>query len=316
MDPHLVRAVEQAFSRRQRLLEVTNAMRLINGQGDGLPGITLDRFHRHFLIQTYSRRPAVDPSLLAETIQSHFPADFIILKNRTLPADQCAKLTKVHLAKTGSQTEVLEHGLRFSVDLNDAVNPGLFLDMRSNRLRVAQRAKGRKVLNTFAYTCAFGAYAYYLGACTVVNVDISRKYLDWGKKNYALNGLPVMAEKFVTADCAAYLRGAAKWKNTFDVIILDPPSFARHRGRAFIVKTQLPSLIAASLQILNPGGIIFVSANHSEISSELLGRWVRTAGNSAGRQLKRMARHGQDMDFPGSGAVKESHLAAAMCEWA
>lgn len=316
MDPHLVRAVEQAFFRRQRLLEVTNAMRLINGQGDGLPGIALDRFHRHFLIQTYSCRPAVDPSLLAETIQSHFPADFIILKNRTLPADQCAKLTKVHLAKTGSQTEVLEHGLRFSVDLNDAVNPGLFLDMRSNRLRVAQRAKGRKVLNTFAYTCAFGAYAYYLGACTVVNVDISRKYLDWGKKNYALNGLPVKAEEFVTADCAAYLRGAAKWKNTFDVIILDPPSFARHRGHVFTVKTQLPRLISASLRVLNPGGTLFVSANHSEISPAHLERWLRQAALSTSRDLERTEPLGQGRDFPGFGTMKASHLAAVMSDWA
>lgn len=315
MDPHLVRAVERALSRRQRLLDSTNALRLINGQGDGLPGITLDRFHRHFLIQTYSSRPAIDPDLLAAYVTAHFPADFIILKDRTLQAGQCAQHARVLFAETGSTTEVTEHGLRFLVDLHDAVNPGLFLDMRANRLRLAQMAKGRKVLNTFAYTCSFGAYAYQHGASAVVNVDISRKYLDWGKKNYALNGLPVKEEEFVTAESAGYLRGAAKWRNPFDLIILDPPSFSRHQGRTFTVKTQLPRLISASLRVLNPGGTLFVSANHSEISPAHLERWLRQAALSTSRDLERTEPLGQGRDFPGSGTMKASHLAAVMSDW-
>lgn len=312
MDPQWVKTIEQAVSRRRSLLASTNALRLINGQGDGLPGMVLDRFDRHFLIQLYNRRPAFDPSLLAEYIQARFSADYIILKNRTLPAAACAKQARVLLAKTGSQTEVVENGLRFAVDLHDAVNPGLFLDMRANRARIAGQVKNRKVLNAFAYTCSFGAYACHAGAREVVNLDISRKCLDWGKRNYALNGLPVKEEEFIAVDCAAYLRGAAKWKNTFDVIILDPPSFSRHAGRTFTVKTHLPGLIAAGLQVLNPGGTFFVSTNHSEISAQQLQRWARQAAKSAGREPKRIETLGQDLDFPGSGAMKESHLAAIL----
>jgi 23S rRNA (cytosine1962-C5)-methyltransferase len=315
MKTKLAKTIEKAFGRRLPLLAATNALRLINGKGDGLPGITLDRFDRHFLIQTYSSHPAVEPALLAEYIQSHLPADFIILKNRTLPAADCARQAQVLLANTGSNTEVLENGLRFAVDLHDTVNPGLFLDMRANRLRLATLAKNRKVLNTFAYTCAFGAFACQGGASQVVNVDISRKYLEWGKRNYALNGLPVRPEEFVTANCAAFLKGASKWRNTFDLIILDPPSFSRHQGRTFTVKTQLPDLIAASLNILNPRGTLLVSTNHSEISPAQLERWVRQASKSLGWEPRRIELQGQDLDFPGSGTMKESHLAAVIADF-
>ncbi|MEW6515585.1 MAG: class I SAM-dependent rRNA methyltransferase [candidate division FCPU426 bacterium] len=315
MDPQRAALVEKAIARRALLAADTNALRLVNGQGDGLPGITLDRFDRHFLIQTYSARPALSPSLLAEYVRSRFPAAYIISKNRTLPAAECIARAEVWLEEAGPQTEITEHGLHFRVDLRDAVNPGLFLDMRANRLRVAKRAKGRRILNAFAYTCAFGVHACSRGASQVVNVDISRKVLAWGEQNYRLNQLPVKDGEFVAADCGLYLRGAAKRSNCFDLVILDPPSFARHQGRVFTVKTGLPRLIKAGLEVLNQNGTLFVSTNHSEVDDKLLGRWLRNAGLAAGRHLRRMQTWGQDSDFPGTGAMKESHLAAAMADW-
>jgi 23S rRNA (cytosine1962-C5)-methyltransferase len=162
------------------------------------------------------------------------------------------------------------------------------------------------VLNCFSYTCAFGVHAHAQGAGEVINTDISRKVLERGKINYQLNDITLFPGELVKADSVGYLQRAFKKKNYFDVIILDPPSFARNDEGVFQVKRDMPELINLSTRVLNPGSALFVSTNYSEISYTDLEKIL--AGNLNGRRVRHIQRVTQDEDFFGSNSFKESYL--------
>ena len=199
------------------------------------------------------------------------------------------------------------------MDLNDGLNTGLFLDMRANRLRVGQACKDKRVLNCFAYTCSFGVYAKARGAKALVNVDISNKVLGRGRHNYELNGLKEDKGEFIKADASEYLQVAVKKGNRFDVIVIDPPSFARVGAKVFNVEKALPVLIENALKSLNEGGKIFVSTNFNGLSHGKLEQIFKSLNRIRG--FKKLTRLGQDKDFVGSGLIKESYLAALWVEY-
>jgi 23S rRNA (cytosine1962-C5)-methyltransferase len=293
--------IEQAIQRRLKLTQVCNAMRLANGAGDDLDGLLIDRYHKHLHVQILADRWYPQKDILCRFLATRMPVDYLIVKIR-----QGLDIKAEVLIGAEPRTIVEEHGLKFEVNLNDGLNCGLFLDMRHNRWMVAQASKHKKVLNCFSYTCSFGVYAKSSGAAQVINTDISRKILDRGKQNYQLNGLSIADAEFIKADSMAYLQRAFKKGNTFDVIILDPPSFARHEGKVFQVKRDLPKLIALAVAALNPGGSLLVATNNSEMAHADLERILAKGLN--GRRVSNLQRVTQDEDFVGSNSFKESHL--------
>ena len=162
-------------------------MRSVNSQGDGLEGLIIDRFNKHFVAYILDARWHPYQKTISDVLREHFEVVYLIFKDRTRSASRIA--VDVLIGQGNSQTIVEENGLRFHVDLNDHLNQGLFLDMRKNRKLVASCAPGRVVLNCFAYTCSFGVYCRKFGASQVTNVDISAKFLQKGKENYRLNHL-------------------------------------------------------------------------------------------------------------------------------
>jgi 23S rRNA (cytosine1962-C5)-methyltransferase len=295
-----------AIAKRAPLRKCTTAMRLVNSAGDGLAGLILDQYNGHFSAQLMDPSWTTRVDGLAEFLQTQYQPDFFIIKDRSTSAGPTsgAFTAKIMIGKN-SQTTVQEYAATFTVDLNDGLNTGLFLDMRANRQKVCRFAAAKKVLNCFAYTCSFGVQARLGQARSVVNVDISKKALDIGRKNYCLNGLPVPTEEFVRADVRQYLQRALKIKNHFDLIIIDPPSFAR-AGDIFQVKKELPALVAAAMAVLNPGGALLVSTNYSALTAKELKSMV----GSCAKRIKQVSVLGQDVDFPGTNTFKESYLAA------
>ena len=283
------------------MLSVTNAMRLVNGAGDGLDGLLIDRYHRHLQVQALSDYWDQQKEEICRLLTASMPVDYLIFKSR-----HGLEIKAEALVGKDPQTIIQEHGIKFAVNLNDGLNCGLFLDMRHNRRMLGQFSRGKKVLNCFSYTCSFGVYARMGGAREVINTDISRKILERGEKNYQLNDLSMAAREFIKADSVAFLQRAFKKANSFDVIILDPPSFARHEGRVFQVKRDLPKLMALAVAVLNPGGRLLVSTNYSEISHADLERILAKGLN--GRRVESIQRVGQDEDFRSSNSFKESHL--------
>lgn len=293
--------IHKAIRRREKLSAVTNAMRLVNGAGDGLDGLLIDRYNKHLHIQVLKDHWHQQTDEICRLLSSSMPVEYLIVKIRR-ELDMKAEVW------TGSEprTVVEEHGIKFEVNLNDGLNCGLFLDMRRNRWMIGQASKHAKVLNCFSYTCSFGVHARAGSAREVINTDINRKVLDRGKNNYKLNTLPFTEGEFVKADSLFFLQRASKKGNTFDVIILDPPSFARHEGKVFQVKRDLPKLMASAVAVLNPAGKLLVSTNYSEISYEELEGMLAKGLN--GRRVASIQRVGQDEDFPGSNSFKESFL--------
>ena len=290
------------------MLSVTNAMRLVNGAGDGLDGLLIDRYHRHLNVQMLADHWHQQAKQISRILTSALPVEYLIVKSR-----RGLDVNQEVLVGSEPQTVVEENGLKFGVHLNDGLNCGLFLDMRANREMLKGFCLGRKVLNCFSYTCSFGVYAREGGAREVINTDISRKILGRGKNNYQLNDLSMTEGEFIKADSVAFLQRAFKKGNTFDVIILDPPSFARHEGRVFQVKSDLPKLIALAVAVLNPGGVLLVTTNYSEIAHADLERILSRGLN--GRKVAEVQRLGQDEDFVGSNSFKESYLVGLLARF-
>ena len=310
----VITLLEQAFAKRDALSSVTDAWRLVNGFGDGLEGLVLAQYGRHFVAQIFDADWHEHGQVLADLLKARFNAEYFIVKDRTASAaaQPEAFRTAVWLDSGSSQTVVQERGLKFGVDLNDTLNSGLFLDMRRNRAMVAALARGRKVLNCFAYTCSFGVHCRAQGASLVVNVDVGRKCLDRGRQNYELNRLPFEKNEFIRADAVEYLERAVRKDNRFGMIILDPPSFARHEGKTFSVKKDMAALVASAMKVLDPGGVIFVSTNYSLMTHEdLEGMILDAAGSLSFGKIDYM---GQDEDFVGSGLMQESCLVAVLAQ--
>lgn len=311
MDTKTTTLIEAAIAKRKPLRKITNALRLVNGIGDDLPGLVIEQYDDHCVIHLFQKQWIAQAQVLSEFIKARLDVRYLIIKQRLdSKAVHSEKINAgVWIEEASSQAVVRENALDFAVDLNDGLNSGLFLDMRRNRKLVAGLLKRVKVLNCFAYTCSFGVYARAAGASGVVNVDISRKNLQRGRKNYALNGLDCTDDEFVRADALGYMNRAVKKNNRFGCVILDPPSFARKDTKIFTVKKDMPALIEAAMKILDPGGVLLAATNFSGLSHGDLEAMVRAAGKDKIRSVKPL---GQDVDFCGTGSMPESYLAAVL----
>lgn len=305
----MIQRMAAALERRTALKARTDALRLINSTGDGLDGLILETYGRHVSVQIFTPAWRERIGLLKQFIADTLKPLYAIVKDRTASSGAAADAFKaqVLIDQGGPRTVVHEWGLRFSVDVHDGLNAGLFLDMRPHRHAVGQAAKAKRVLNCFAYTCAFGVHARRCGAADVVNVDVSKNVLERGRANYELNGIAASPHEFTRADAVQYIERAVKKGNIFDIIIIDPPSFARAAAGVFQVKKDLPRLIRCAIQVLAPGGILLAASNHSSIAHKDIARMM--TGGLNGRKITAQQRIGQDIDFPGTNTFKESHLA-------
>lgn len=312
MDTEIFDLLEKAAKKREPLKSCTNALRLVNGYGDELDGLVIEQYNRHLVAHIYDNQWLQRKKVLLAFAKKYCEAKYFIVKDRTEFSASQSDASKfyVWLEDESSQTIVEENGLKFSVDLNDSINSGLFLDMRYNRKLVSELALGRKVLNCFAYTCSFGVYCRKAKALSVINVDISKKSLRRGQVNYELNQLVPEKNELIYADAVKYLNRAVEISNKFDLIILDPPSFARHDGKSFSVKKDLVDLVASAMKVLNPNGYLFLSTNFSEISHDYLEDMVCSVVPAW--KIKKIQRLEQDDDFVGSGSMPESYLAAIL----
>lgn len=257
-------SIASAASLRNRLpdldRDLTTAFRLVDGAGDGFPGVEIDSYDSHWVVQT---RDAPFPDLL----------------RRALP-DGCRSVWWKRLDQQDKQAphcvigdpppgpfSVRELGLNYEIDLTAGYSQGLFLDQRPQRARMMERLQpGQKVLNLFSYTCAFSVAAAARGAVTT-SVDLSRPYLEWGKRNFALNALDPDAHFFCRGDSFEWLRRFAKKGRLWDGIVLDPPTFSRNAdGKIFRVEQDFAELTALCLSVLAPSGWLLASTNHRGLS--------------------------------------------------
>ncbi len=307
-----------AVEKRQPLMEMTTALRLVNGGGDQLPGWTLDQFGELCQLQFFSEREWERRAAWAEAVVHLLNPRGVVLKNRTAADGASLDRFQPEWWKSDSvqkgKTIVREGRARFAVDLSDGVNPGLFLDMRHHRLRFAEEMKGRRLLNLFAYTGSFGVHSLLAGAANAIQVDYSQKILDRARLNLRINGFRADRKELLRWEAREYLQFAEKKRFRFDAIVLDPPTFAQQKGKSFRVVQALPQMLLSSMKIIERDGRLLVGTNCSSLSIQQLQRLIEESALQTGRSLRLLFSGGQDCDFPLNRGAKESHLAVvAVC---
>jgi 23S rRNA (cytosine1962-C5)-methyltransferase len=308
--------------------EVTNAFRLIHGASDGWPDWFVEKLGGFLLSQSEAPLSAAQNEELARLAKIHSARGVYhkILSRqvrRSNLTDASPQLVSGDAAP--ERFEILENGVRYEMSFDEGYSVGLFLDQRDNRRRllagciaadfqlpIANRQSSKapaaatgqigngklEILNTFAYTCGFSVCAAKAGARTT-SLDLSKKYLEWGKRNFALNGLDPAAHDFIYGDAFDWLRRLAKKGRVFDVIVLDPPTFSQSKEHGvFRVEKNFGDLVAAALPVLRPGGVLLASTNAADWPPEKFLAGVESAVRSAKRKILKQHYVPQPPDFP------------------
>jgi 23S rRNA (cytosine1962-C5)-methyltransferase len=278
---------------------------LVNAEGDGLPGLTVDRYGDFLMLQLYSAAWRPHLKLITQALQELLSPHGIYEKSRpqkTRELEAVSDSKKYGRLLTGKnaphQLKVQENGLTFLVSMEEGLNTGLFLDQRCNRRDLMQRVKGKRVLNLFAYTGAFSVAAAAAGASHVTSVDASPGYTGWAKDNFTANRLEPGRHEFIVGDCLAVLAKLAQSGKVYDIILMDPPSFSTTAKSRFTTWGGTSDLVAASLPLLNEGGLLITSSNHQKVDTADYLKELRRGAIQADSDLRVISLLGQPEDFP------------------
>ena len=303
----LKQRLESAFALRRdhACLEETNAYRLVNAEGDGLPGLTVDRYGDFLMVQIYCTGWRAHLKMVARLLLELLEPRGIHEKTRPQKTRQLEaagedkQYGRLLLGVAAPpRLEVMENGLSFLVSLERGLNTGLFLDQRRNRRDLMSRVEGKRVLNLFAYTGAFSVAAAAAGARLVTSVDVSAGYTEWAKANFGINRLNPKQHEFLTGDCLAVLAGLAAGKRQFDVILMDPPSFSTTAKSRFTTRGGTSDLVTAILPLLVDGGLLIASSNHQKLDVADYLKELRRGALAAGCNARVISLAGQPEDFP------------------
>lgn len=293
--------------------EETDAFRLVHGAADGWPGWYVDRLGEYLL--SLAERPlGTEQTAELSRLMHEWHSVGAYQKTLTRQVRQATPddLSPRPLIGEAAPEEfiILENGLQYRVSFQEGYSTGLFLDQRDNRRRfvsnwiaaqfpiVAEGLGGKEVLNAFAYTCGFSVCAAKAGA-RVTSLDLSRKYLDWGRRNFTLNGLDPAAHDFIYGDVFDWLRRLAKKGRRFDALVLDPPTFSQSKQHGvFRAEKDYGELVALALPLLKPDGVLLASTNAATLKSESFLEMVFAAINSANRPVRQQHYVPQPPDFP------------------
>jgi 23S rRNA (cytosine1962-C5)-methyltransferase len=291
----------------------TDAYRLIHGAPDGRAGWYIDCLDGFLLAASAAEAPAEAPDwLIAMTRHAGAAGVYLRGLDRYVRGAAPAESSPVPWwgALAGGEFVVRENGLRFLVSFSEGYSTGLFLDQRDNRRRLlvnwigpdfparAEGLAGARILNLFAYTCGFSVAAAAAGA-TTTSVDLSRKYLDWGRRNFAANKIDASGHEFIRGDVFEWLRRLARRRCSYDVVLLDPPTFSQSRqSGVFRAESGYGDLVRAAAGVLRPGGVLFASSNAARVDPQAFTGIVRERLGLAGFTVERELFVPQPPDFP------------------
>lgn len=291
-----------AWSLRTPLFETCTAYRWVFGEGDGLPGLTVDRYGDYAVIMSYSRGVATLVPMLVQALLACDPSLKGILGRKQATDEEQdqpgARITVLWGQPAPDDLVVIEDGLRFAVDLERGQKTGLFLDQRENRRFIESLSAGRRVLNVFAYTGAFSLYALRGGAERVVSVDIGNGLAEAAAHNIRLSGLNSARHSFLTEDAFTVLEHYVNQGQLFDLVILDPPSFARRKQNRHAALRAYTRLNALGMRCVAAGGFLASASCTSQVGPEAFREMLAAAATAAGRRMQIIHEAGQPCDHP------------------
>ncbi len=284
--------IHQALHLRQAagvISNKTNSFRLVHGEGDGLPALIIDVYNTVAVIQSHSEGMHIDRHLIAKAVSASIPVVSIYYKT------QSGEGAEYLMGQGVMPHEILEHGNKFLVDWELGQKTGFFLDQRENRKLIAEFSSGKKVLNTFCYTGGFSLYAIRGGAQLVHSVDASAKAVELSKKNIELNGFDGQHHESIVADVFDYFKSTTE---KYNLIVLDPPAFAKHREARHQAMKGYQRLNAEAMKMIDPGGILFTFSCSGVVDRKLFYDTVMSSAIQAGREVKVLSHLSQPADHP------------------
>lgn len=304
----LAQRVCQAVARRAPLLEQrdTTGARLVHGENDHLPGAVVDQYDTTLVLKLYTAAWLAHVPMWAAALVRARPMNRLVLRLSRAVQDHAAALSApadgtVLVGRRPTAPIIFsEHGLRFEVDPIAGQKTGFFLDQRENRRRVGQLAAGRTVLDAFAYTGGFSVHAAHGGARDILSIDASRPALEASQRNMARNrlaGRPVKHQVRV-GDAFEVLEQLRVQRRLFDLVVLDPPSFAQRAEETARALSAYRRLTRAGLAVLRAGGVLAISSCSSRVSAEEFFALVHRSARQAGRRLSELERTGHPLDHP------------------
>ena len=278
----------------------TNCYRLIHGEGDLLPGLVVDVYGTTAVVQCHSVGMYRSRALIAEAIREAYGKDIEAIydkSSQTLPfkADLGAIDGYLWGRSENPDAVVLENGLKFKVNWEEGQKTGFFIDQRVNRDLVRQYSRGRRVLNTFCYTGGFSVAALAGGATEVVSIDLSERAVKLADENVRLNFGDEAKHEAIACNAVEYLKDI---DSDYDLIILDPPAFAKHHKVLGNALQGYKKINARALQKIRPGGILFTFSCSQAVSRELFRTTIFTAAAIAGRKVRIIGQLTQPADHP------------------
>ena len=278
----------------------TSCYRLVHGEGDLLPGLVVDIYNRTAVVQCHSVGMYLSRQAIATAIREAFgdSIDAIYDKSsQTLPfkADLGAIDGYLYGRATERDNIVLENGLKFKVNWEEGQKTGFFIDQRVNRDLVREYSKGRKVLNTFCYTGGFSVAALAGGAKEVVSIDLSERAVKLAEENVAINFGSQAPHRAIACNAVEYLKDI---DSDYDLIILDPPAFAKHHKVLGNALQGYKKINARALEKIAPGGILFTFSCSQAVSRDLFRTTIFTAAAIARRKVRIIGQLTQPSDHP------------------
>jgi 23S rRNA (cytosine1962-C5)-methyltransferase len=293
------RRLSQALSIREKLLrEVTNAYRIVNGEGDFLPGLIVDRYNEFLVCQFFTAGMDFFKPLIIDSLSSLLTVKGVFEKSEGRVRDEEGIEPSVGVLAGELPPETIsieENGFKFVVDVRRGQKTGFFLDQRDNRAFLTTISREKKILNCFAYSGAFSVYALAGGAKEIVSLDSSRPALELAEQNLALNGFEIGGSELLKGDAFTYLK---ECDTAFEMIILDPPSLARKRGDVGAATGGYKFLNLHALRHVRPGGFLVTFSCSQHLSIDLFQKVVFGAAVDAGRRVTILKRLGQPIDHP------------------
>ena len=286
-----------AYRRQLRLPSSDNTVfRLIFGEGDGLPGLVIDWYDGHTVVQCHSIGMYMSRLDISQALQNVFKdrlKSVYCKSGETLPSN--LGVEDEFLFGDSESTTVIEHGHQFEIDWINGQKTGFFIDQRENRKLLAQYSKGKSVLNTFCYSGGFSVYAAKAGAKLVDSVDCSKKAIDLTNKNMALNFPDGYEGSAYAEDTFKFMKENG---SSYDIIILDPPAFAKHRDVRHKAVIGYKRLNEMAFRKIKPGGILFTFSCSQVVDRQLFENTVRSAAIESGREASIMHYLTQPADHP------------------
>lgn len=293
--------LKEAYENRQHFFEnnETTAFRLFNGEGDGIGGITIDHYNDFYMVSFYSEGIYTFRKNIFDALKEVVAVKGIYEKKRFDSNGQYIEQDDFVEGERGEFPIIIkENGISYAVDLNDGAMTGIFLDQRESRLALRERfSKGKTILNTFSYTGAFSVAAVAGGATRTTSVDLAKRSLAKTIEQFSVNEVDFEQQDIKVMNVFDYFRYAQRHQLKYDVIVLDPPSFARTKKMTFSTVKDYPKLLQEALSILEKNGVIIASTNNASFNMKKFKGFIAQAFKNSGVGYKIVEEYQLPEDF-------------------